>query len=176
MGRRGPARIPKRILDARGSNITKYASQSHDGDTRDKELELPFSIPKMPQGLPDYAKRKWKYLTAKLSESQIINEIDGDTLERYVLELARYNRLERAERRHLKAMASLPAAERFEDIKLIGILHKSSSRCDALGKLFGLSPVDRTRIQIEKPPEEPPAKPRPKRPRLAGPTLLAAGE
>jgi len=176
MGRRGPARIPKRILDARGSNITKYASQSHDGDTRDKELELPFSIPKMPQGLPDYAKRKWKYLTAQLSESQIINEIDGDTLERYVLELARYNRLEKTERRHLKRMAELPAAERFEDLKLITILHKSSARCDALGRLFGLSPVDRTRIQIDNPPEEPPKKARPPRPRIGGPSLMAAGE
>ena len=174
MGKRGPARTPAHILRARGSVLTKYASQTTDGDTRENELTLPCNVPRMPPGLPDYAKRKWKYLTGKLSESKIINEIDGDTLERYVLELARYNRLEKAERRHLKAMAELPAAERFEDLKLIGILHKSSARCDALGKLFGLNPADRTRIQIERPPEEPAPKPKPIRPRLSGPPKLVA--
>jgi len=109
----------------------------------------------MPVGLPEYAKREWKYLCKRLSKSQIINEIDGRTLERYVRETSRLRDLEKSYDADQRAGA--------RDERLIGLIHKSSARCDAMGKLFGLSPVDRTRIQVEKPPEEPVKRPKPKR-------------
>lgn len=151
MGKRGPSPTPKRILEARGSRKLENGA-------RDNEFELPFSVPPMPRGMPDVAKRKWKYLVAKLCESKILNEIDGDSLERYCLELARYRRLEAAERRHLRNMDKLPASKRWEDHKLIASIHRSSDRCDKLGAKFGLSPADRTRIRVENTPEPPKAK------------------
>lgn len=141
-----PPRTPARILRARGSNAVKYASQSRDGDTRDNELELPISAPKMPRGLSKYAAGRWRYLVGELMKSQILNEIDGDTLWRYVEALDDYHQLTLAKRRHRREMEKLPAAERWIDRQLMDQIRKTDAQVHTLGREFGFSPVARTRI------------------------------
>jgi P27 family predicted phage terminase small subunit len=156
----GRQRIPKAILEARGSRITKYGDQ-RTGDNREHELQAPVCKPRRPPGLSPYAAGKWRYLVGKLMELRILSEIDGDALARYCRELARYRDLEIAYDRHAAAMARTPVADRWHDDRLIALIHKSSTRCDQLGGRFGLSPADRTKIQAEKPPPEKKKKARP---------------
>jgi P27 family predicted phage terminase small subunit len=114
-----------------------------------------------------YAQGKWRYLVARLAESKIINEIDGDTLWRYVEALDDFRELVLAKRRHRREMEKLPAADRWHDSKLLSDTGKADARCNQLGMKFGLSPCDRTKIQTQRAPEETPAaKPTSDRPRL----------
>ena len=166
----GRLKTPAHILRARGSNAVKYASQSRDGDTRDNELELAISAPPMPRGLSKYARGRWEYLTAQLMSSRILNQIDGDTLWRYVEALDDFHELTLAKRRHRRAMAKVPAAERWIDEKLMNQIRKTDARLDTLGKEFGLSPIARTRISVgqkAEPPKRQQVSKRGRPPRLA---------
>jgi len=138
--------VPKKVLQARGSRITKYGDQ-RTGDDRSNELEAPFAVPDKPKGLSKYADKKWHFLVEQLSELQILAKIDGDTLERYVNELDRYHHLERMYKKLMRELNMTEQAGSSEVRNVINLLHKSCARLDKLGMVFGLSPADRTRIQ-----------------------------
>jgi len=163
MGRRGPARTPAHVLRARGSNITKYSSQSPDGDTRENEARAPDGTPRMPPGMPDQAKAVWKRTLPILREIGILSHADQYAIQQFSLQASMLYDLQKQYQR---------AGE--IDERLVKLINQTRAQAMTLAGKLGLTAADRTRINIEKPPEEPPAPVRPKRQRIAGPTLVEA--
>jgi P27 family predicted phage terminase small subunit len=141
----GRKRTPLKILQARGS---KYANPNHVcADYRAGEPELKPGIPSCPSWLSKSAKAIWRQKTKKLSEAKILARIDRDELARYCDSYARYKsasiNLQKGE--YYKAndgtIKSHPASRIYNEMAQI---------LSRLATEFGLTPVARTRVKVNK--------------------------
>lgn len=81
MGNRGPPPTPTKVLKLRGSRR---------GNMNKNEPEPETGRPKCPSWINTRAKRYWKVLIPMLDQMGVLTKIDGNSLTRYVVMLARW--------------------------------------------------------------------------------------
>ena len=142
MGRRGPAPLPTKTLELRGSWRAK---------TRRNEPIPPVETPTCPTWLNREAKAEWQRVVPQLKRLGIIARIDRACLAGYCLAWSR-----------LKQATDILKAEgmTYEKNGLIkkhpavGIAHEAAQEVRALAAEFGMSASARARLQIDPPKTE----------------------
>ena len=142
MGRRGPAPLPTKTLELRGSWRAR---------TRRNEPKPPVEIPTCPSWLDREAKAEWRRVVPQLKRLGIIARVDRACLTGYCLAWSR-----------LKQATDILKAEgvTYEKDGLIkkhpavGIAHEAAQEVRTLAGEFGMSASARARLQIDPPETE----------------------
>jgi phage terminase small subunit len=123
MGQRGP--LPKL---AGGTDSAAFGTVS--------------SIPSMPRGLDDEAKRFWREVVPKLGARGVLRDVDGAMLQSMAEWWGELCRMKTAMRE------AVPGTR--EHTFLASVTQGCQKRFDFLAGRFGLSPIDRCRLPKEK--------------------------
>lgn len=141
MGQRGPAPIPMRQLQARGSKLARHAK-----DNPDPNVEAP----EPPDWLDDIARTEWFYIAAELVRLGVVARIDRAALAGYC---SSYSAVVRADKdiQEFGEYATTDTGYQYQR-PAVGVRAASWSAMLKFLREFGLSPSSRRNVNaIEKP-------------------------
>ncbi len=108
--------------------------------------------PDMPSYLDDSAQAIWRELCPMLAEAGVLCRADGNSLARYCVCVARWRRLVEVLRREGETYEFRGATAARPETKICSQLANEMHR---LEQAFGMSPLARPSLKIEKPVEDP---------------------
>lgn len=120
----------------------------------DKEPRLETRIPPCPKYLEGEARKEWRRITKQLQINHLITEADRSLLAAYCQAYKIWVDATEKVNKHgtvIKAPSGFPVQSPF-----VSIANKQVEIMIKLASEFGMSPASRTRIKVEKPPEEDP--------------------
>lgn len=137
MGRRGPTPIPTQIKLLRGNPGHRPIGK--------REPKPRAGAPSCPAWLGGEAKKMWREIAPQLQEMGVLTKIDRNALTLYCETWARW-------RLTVEALVGLDYRKDGLEIKRLSIIARDSlGILHRLGAAFGMTPSDRTRIQVAKP-------------------------
>ena len=150
MGARGPAKTPKKILEQRGSWLSK---------DREDTLQIDPSMPIKPDWMGKYACHAWKQLIPKLETMGILTKMDQDALTNYCVLWGRWRIVEEFLEANgqtypitkiihegtEKEKEVVLIVKEFPEVKIAAVLSAQLLRIQGN---FGLTPSARSNIKI----------------------------
>lgn len=142
MGKRGPKPTPREILKLRGSRRAGYNPDQPDP---------PAGRPKMPSGMPDAAKTKWREIVKQLVDLGVVARLDATMLEQFCRAWAHAQTCEQWIAEHGSVFVRrdkegrIASATTFPQVVELRHLREYIQRTAAE---FGLTPSSRTRISV----------------------------
>ncbi len=156
MGRRGPPKTPKKLLENRGSWLAPARSDTVEADE---------GVPVKPGWMGKYAKHAWNQLIPKLKDMGILTKMDGDALTNYCVLWGRWRLAEEflEENGHMCVIEKI-LNEDTEDEKTVVLVVKAYPEVKIAATLaaqllriqnnFGLTPSARSNIILPEKPKE----------------------
>ena len=144
MGRRGPVKIPTKILSMRGSPLAKRRMEEPEGEP---------GRPTCPAWLSKEAKRAWRELLPMIDGMGILSRTDRNALARYCQTWAKWRLAEEWMMKHGDHIAVQDSTGKVVEIKEPPQVVRAIRLADQLLRLeqqFGLTPSARAGLAKEK--------------------------
>ena len=141
MGRRGPKKVPTKILQARGSTLVKGRLEI--------EQPIPEAKPIRPRFLKGKAVTHWNWITKELDKIGLLALVDRDALARYCVYMAQWIECHEVIAEHgptRKKMVNVDGQlvpSGYEDRPEVARMLKIEEKLLKVEGKFGLTPADR---------------------------------
>lgn len=147
MGKRGPARVPVEILEARGSQLVSRRKKAAEGVVK---LDVGSGqgkkvVMRCPAWLDRRGKDIWKEMVAKLERMRVLAESDRHALAQLCNGLSKIERLERELRKTGESVVT--AQGQLQRHPLVGVLGQVEAHTYRLMCQFGLTPSTRSNVR-----------------------------